>query len=221
MNFRFDIFLEAFPAIIPFVKTTLILALISFFIALMLSFILALIIQYKILLISKMAEVYVSFFRSTPMISQLFFFYFGVTPFIPILKTSPPAVSVILVLAMNEAAFMSETIRGALSSVEKGQYESALVVGMTELQAMKRIIFPQAIRVALPGLSNSFIGIIKGTSLGFTIGVVEIMAEAKLLASKNYRIMEAYMAALIIYWVLIVILGRGQKFIEERANIAY
>ncbi len=221
MNFKIDIFLEAFPDIFPFVGTTLFLALIAFIIALLLSFIIAIIIKYRVPVLSNFAEIYVSFFRSTPMISQLFFFYFGVTPFIPLLKTAPPAISVVVVLAMNESAFMSETIRGALNSVDKGQHEAALVVGMTELQSMIRIVFPQAIRVALPGLSNSFIGAIKGTSLGFTIGVVEIMAEAKLLASKNYRIMEAYMAALIIYWILILILGRGQKWIEEKSNTAY
>ena len=132
-----------------------------------------------------------------------------------------PTVAIILVLGLNEAAFMAETIRGALSSVDKGQYEASLAVGMTESQAMRRIIIPQAIRVAIPSLGNAFIGMVKGTSLGFTIGVVELMAEAKLLATKNYRIMEAYMAALFIYWVLIVILSQLQKLIEKKLNKAY
>ena len=221
MNFKFDIFIEAFPDIIPFVLTTLILALIAFTLALILSVILAIIVEYKVPVLFQITKIYISFFRSTPMISQLFFFYFGVTPIIPFLKSAPPSISIILVLGMNEAAFMAETIRGALSSVDKGQYEAALVTGMTELQAMKRIVLPQAIRVAIPGLSNSFIGTIKWTSLGFTIGVVEIMAEAKLLSSKNYRIMEAYMAALVIYWILIAVLERGQKWLEKKINVAY
>ena len=118
-------------------------------------------------------------------------------------------------MSMNEAAFMSETIRGALSSIDKGQREAGLSIGMTELKVMRRIVIPQAFRVALPGLSNSFISLIKGSSLGFTIGVIELMSEAKLISS---RIMEAYAAVLIVYWVVIALLTKGQKLLEQRIN---
>lgn len=221
MNFRWDIFFEAFPLLLPFVKVTLFLAITSFTLAFVMSLVLSMIVRYKIPVLSQIANVYISFFRSTPIISQLFFFFFGFTQLIPAFKSMSPTVAIILVLGLNEAAFMAETIRGALSSVDKGQYEASLAVGMTESQAMRRIIIPQAIRVAIPSLGNAFIGMVKGTSLGFTIGVVELMAEAKLLATKNYRIMEAYMAALFIYWVLIVILSQLQKLIEKKLNKAY
>lgn len=89
MNFKFDIFIEAFPDIIPFIWTTLILVLIAFTLALILSVILAIIVEYKVPVLFQIIKVYISFFRSTPMISQLFFFYFGVTPIIPFLKSAP------------------------------------------------------------------------------------------------------------------------------------
>ena len=168
--------------------------------------------------LNKVVAVYVSFFRSTPMLSQLFFFYFAITPFVSFLKEIEPITALIIVMSMNEAAFMSETIRGALSSIDKGQREAGLSIGMTELQVMRRIVVPQAFRVALPGLSNSFIGLIKGSSLGFTIGVIELMSEAKLLSAKNFRVMEAYIAVLIIYWAVIAILSKGQKLLEQRVN---
>ena len=89
---------------------------------------------------------------------------------------------------------------------------------MTELKVMRRIVIPQAFRVALPGLSNSFISLIKGSSLGFTICVIELMSEAKLISSKNFRIMEAYAAVLIVYWVVIALLTKCQKLLEQRIN---
>ena len=187
-------------------------------IALGLAIILALIVQYKIPVLDKLVALYVSFFRSTPMLSQLFFFYFAVTPFVSFLKDIEPITALIIVMSMNEAAFMSETIRGALSSVDKGQREAGLSIGMTELQVMRRIVIPQAFRVALPGLSNSFIGLIKGSSLGFTIGVIELMSEAKLISAKNFRVMEAYIAVLIVYWVVIAILTKCQKLLEKCVN---
>ena len=218
MNFRFDIFQETLFEILPFIKVTLFIAAISLVISLILAVILALIVEYKVPVLNKVVAIYVSFFRSTPMLSQLFFFYFAITPFVSFLSEIEPITALIIVMSMNEAAFMSETIRGALSSIDKGQREAGLSIGMTELKVMRRIVIPQAFRVALPGLSNSFISLIKGSSLGFTIGVIELMSEAKLISSKNFRIIEAYAAVLIVYWVVIALLTKGQKLLEQRIN---
>ena len=185
MNFRFDIFQETLFEILPFIKFTLFIAAISLVISLILAVILALIVEYKVPVLNKVVAIYVSFFRSTPMLSQLFFFYFAITPFVSFLSEIEPITALIIVMSMNEAAFMSETIRGALSSIDKGQREAGLSIGMTELKVMRRIVIPQAFRVALPGLSNSFISLIKGSSLGFTIGVIELMSEAKLIKAMS------------------------------------
>ncbi|MDD7362773.1 MAG: amino acid ABC transporter permease [Peptoniphilus sp.] len=221
MNFDLNIAIDVFKELLPFTKTTLFIAAVALVFSLLLAILLALIVRYKVPVLLQITKVYVSFFRSTPILSQLFFFYFGLTQFVPFLNDLSPTTSIILVLSMNEAAFMSETLRGALESVDKGQREAALSVGMTELQAMRRIIIPQAFRVALPGLSNSFISLIKGSSLGFTIGVIEIMSQAKLISARNYRVMEAYMAALAVYWIVVGILSKGQKYIENKFNKAY
>lgn len=221
MNFRFDLFFSMFKELVPFVKDTLFLAVVSFILAIVLALVLALIVEYKVPVLYALAKIYISFFRSTPMLAQLFFFYFGFVQFVFFLKDMSPVTALIIVMGMNEASFMAETIRGALSSVDKGQREAALVIGMTELQMMRRIVIPQAFRVALPGLSNSFIGMIKGTSLGFTIGVVELMSQSKLIAARNYRVMEAYMCALVIYWFVVAVLSKGQKKLEEKVNKGY
>lgn len=207
--------------ILPYVKDTVVLTFATFILALILAVVIATIIQYRVPIIYQFTQVYSSFFRCTPLIAQLFFFYFAVAEIIPFLNGISPAQAMIITFGMNESAFMAETLRGALSSINKGQQEAALSLGMTELQAMQRIVLPQAIRVAIPGLSNSFVGIVKGTSIGFTIGVMEIMAQAKLLASASYRIMESYMAVLVIYWVLIFLLTRIQVLVEKKFNAAY
>lgn len=218
MHFDFSIFINIIIQILPYIKVTLLIAAVSLVMALALAVVLAIINEYKIPILKNLAGIYISFFRSTPMLSQLFFFYFAVSPSFSILKEIEPIVALIIVMSMNEAAFMSETIRGALSSIDKGQREAGLSIGMTELQVMRRIVIPQAFRVALPGLSNSFISLIKGSSLGFTIGVIELISEAKLISAQNFRVMEAYMAALVVYWVVIALLTKGQKLLEKRVN---
>lgn len=221
MDFRYDILIKQIPEILPFIKETIFIAIFSMLISLILSILISMIREYRIIVLSQICNLYVSFFRSTPLIFQLFLFFFGITQMIPFLRSIRPTTALIIVMGMNESAFMAETIRGAMSSIDKGQREAALSIGMTELQSMRRIVLPQAIRVALPGIANSFIGLIKGSSLGFTIGVIEIMGQAKLVAANSYRMTESYVAVLIIYWILITFLNKGQSLIEKRLNKGY
>ena len=113
---------------------------------------------------------------------------------------------------------MAESLRAALSSIHKGQMEAAKSIGMTYIQAMRRIIVPQAIRVAIPTLFNSFISIVKDTSLVFAIGVQEMMSCAQLEGSSGYRYLEAYTCVLFIYWGITALLGKLQKHIEQKFN---
>ncbi len=126
----------------------------------------------------------------------------------------------IIGLGFNASAYMSETLRGAISSVDKGQIEASLSIGMTPIQSMKRIAFPQAARVALPALSNSFV-IIKGSALAFTLGVVEIMAVAQSEGASSYRFLESFTAVIIIYWIIISAFGYLQNILERRMNNVY
>lgn len=124
-------------------------------------------------------------------------------------------------LGLNASAYMSETIRGAISSVDKGQMEAALSIGMTPLQAMVKIVLPQAGRVAIPALSNNFVDIVKGSALAFTLGVTEIMATAQMEGASAYRFLEAFTAVILIYWILISTVSHGQKRLEVHLNRIY
>ncbi|POF60610.1 ABC transporter permease, partial [Vibrio vulnificus] len=116
---------------------------------------------------------------------------------------------------------MAESIRAAIIGIDRSQMEASLSVGMTTTQAMRRIILPQATRVALPSLMNYFIDMIKSTSLAFTLGVAEIMAKAQMEASSSFRFFEAFLAVALIYWGVVLVLTRVQIWAENKLNKAY
>lgn len=213
--------LNLFPLMIKYLKVTLSMSVLALFLALILAVFIALIVQTKIKILYPIAKVYVSFFRGTPLVAQLFFLYFGIVQLIPSLRGMNSFTAAVIGLSLNSSAYMSETLRGAISSVDKGQMEACLSVGMSYLQAMRRIILPQAARVAIPALSNNFIDIIKGSSLAFTLGVTELMATAQMEGAASYRFLEAFTDVIIMYWVIISAFGFLQKKLEIKMNQAY
>ena len=221
MIFRWNEFFDIFVKLLPYIKNTVILAIAIFFLSFVLACLITLVFVYDVPVLRRFFKIYSSFFRSTPLVAQLFFFYFAITSNISIMKNMSNTIALVVTMTLNESAFIAETLRGALSSVDLGQKEAALSLGMTDFQAMKRIVFPQAFRVAVPSLSNTFIAIVKGTSVGFTIGVIELMSQAKLLSAIAFRVMEGYLAVLLIYWFIIVILSRAQVSLEKKINKAY
>ena len=221
MSFSVKYFIQIFKVSLPYLKDTTLLAVASFVLAVVTALFLAIVIENRIKVLYPFSRVYVSFFRCTPIMSQLFFFYYGLAQVSEFFRTMPPKWALILVLGLNQAAFMSETIRGAFSSVPKTQKEACLACGMSQWQAMRRIILPQAIRVAVPGLSNSFIGVFKSTSLGFTIGVIELMTRAKMEATNLLRYLEGYSVILIIYWVVVAFFVLLQGRLEKKMNQMY
>ena len=122
-------------------------------------------------------------------------------------------------LSINATVYLSEVLRTALQSVNSGQYEAAYSVGMTSGQMLKRIVMPQALPVAIPLIGNSFIGLIKGSAIASLISVVEIINATLYEASGNYKFLEAYVAAAIVYWALCICVERIVAFLETRVGI--
>lgn len=217
------------PDLLKYLPTTLLLSIISLVIGLFIGLVIAVIRDKKIPVLSQLAVFFVSIIRGTPIIVQLYITYFG----IPIalkyinfyygteydINGIPGIVFAMIALGLNQSAFDSETIRSAIASVDKGQIEAAKSMGMTGFQVLRRVIIPQATAVAIAPLGNSFIGLIKGTSLAFTCSVVEITAAGKILAGKNYRYFEVYCSLAIIYWIITVVLERIIKIIEDKTKI--
>lgn len=227
--FDLELVFTQIPPILRYLPVTLELAIISMFFSLILGLVIALIKIRKVPVLTQIANIFISVIRGTPILVQLYVTYFGVPLILKAINQAygtelnvngiPGIAYAFLALALNESAFNAEIIRGALSSVSIGQIEATQALGMTYLQTLRRVILPEALTVAFPSLINSFIGLIKGTSLAFTCAVVEMTAEAKILGGRSYRYFEAYVSLAIIYWAITFILEQIAKRVEQRMEI--
>lgn len=217
MNFDFEFMIRIIPIMLKYSTVTIRLSFLAILLGFTISFFIAIIVYAKVPILSKVFKVYISFFRGTPLMAQLFCFYFGILPVFSklVLKVSSFQAALII-LSLASSAYMAESLRAAISSIHRGQMEAAQSIGMTYMEAMFRIILPQAIKVATPTLFSSFINIIKDTSLVFAIGVKEMMATAQLEGASGYRYLEAYVCVLLVYWGITSIMGFVQRRIEVR-----
>lgn len=219
MNFQPEYILELLPTIAKYIPITVFMAVIAMLIAVALGMLLGLMRNSDNPLLRSSASVYISFFRAIPMLVQLFLIYYGLPQLFPIFTKMDAVTAAIIAFGFKQAAFLAEIFRAAFMSVERGQMEACLTGGMTRFQAYRRIILPQAARNAVPATGNIFISLIKETSLAFTLGVVEIFAEAKMQAAESFRFFEAYLAVALIYWLLIIVYSflqaRLEKFLDR------
>ncbi|WP_375321464.1 amino acid ABC transporter permease [Aliivibrio logei] len=221
MRFDFTYMIELLPILFKYLGTTLEMAIWGLFFALALALVLANLRVFKIPVFDQLSQLYISFFRGTPLLVQLFLLYYGLPQVFPIFVGLDAFSAAVIGLTLHFAAYMAESIRAAIIGVDRSQMEASLSIGMTTSQAMRRIILPQATRVALPSLMNYFIDMIKSTSLAFTLGVSEIMAKAQMEASSSFKFFEAFLAVALIYWGVVVILTRVQTWAETKLNKAY
>ncbi|ODP97276.1 MULTISPECIES: amino acid ABC transporter permease [Salinivibrio] len=221
MAFDFDYMASLFPLLLRYLGITMEMAVLGLIFALALAVAIALIRVFRIPLLNGLAQVFISFFRGTPLLVQLFLLYYGLPQVIPALVGMEAFTAAVIGISLHFSAYMAESIRAAITGVDRSQMEASLAVGMTTRQAMQRIILPQAVRIALPSLMNYFIDMIKATSLAFTLGVAEIMAQAQMEASSSFKFFEAYLAVALIYWAVVVALTRVQYWAEAHLNKAY
>ena len=210
--------IESFPKLlIPGLTVTIPLTVLSFSIGLVIALITALVQIAKIPVLRRLARFYIWIIRCTPMIVQLFVVYFGL-PNIGIRLASFPAA--VLVFSVSVGAYCSETIRAAIESVSSGQLDAAYCSGLTFRQAMFHIVIPEACSTAFPPLSNSLIGLVKDTSLAYSVALVEILASAQRIAARTYDYLWLFLEAALVYLifcsVLTVIQRRAEKYLEAR-----
>lgn len=231
MGKLFDVSLvfTSIPELLGKLPITLELAVLSMLLGLILGLVMAIIKMHKIKVLTQLTNLLISLLRGTPVIVQLYVAFFGIPMFFKAINQKfgtnlavadiPGIAYAMVALGLNQAGFMAEIIRSALQSVDNGQVEAAHALGMTYLQALRRIILPEAFEVALPTLGNSLISIIKGTSLAFTCAVVEITAQGQIIAGKTYRYFEVYVSLAIIYWVITLIIEQLIRIIENKIRI--
>ena len=231
MGKLFDVSLvfTSIPELLKKLPITLELALSAMLLGLALGLIMAIIKMKKIKILTQITNLLISLLRGTPVIVQLYVAFFGIPMFFQAINQKfgtdlavaqiPGFAYAMVALGLNQAGFMAEIIRSALQSVDSGQIEAAHALGMTYAQALRRIILPEAIEVALPTLGNSLISMIKGTSLAFTCAVVEITAQGQIIGGKTYRFFEVYVSLAIIYWVITLIIEQLIRVIENKIRI--
>ena len=209
------------PVLLGYLPLTLQLAGVAMVMALILACVFAVVRVLGIPVLNQLTIVFISFFRGTPLLVQLFLFYYGLPQLFSVLTVIDGVTATIMGLTLHFSAYMAESIRAAILGVDRSQTEAALSIGMTNSQLMRRIILPQATRGALPTLMNYFIDMIKATSLAFTLGVTELMGATQKEASGSFLYFEAFIVAAVMYWIVVELLSQLQKYLEIRLNKAY
>ncbi|WP_017472511.1 amino acid ABC transporter permease [Amphibacillus jilinensis] len=207
---------QSVPLLMEGLKVTMIIALFSMFFALVLGLLIGVARMSKFWLFKLPAKFYISFMRGTPLLVFIFILYYGL-PVIGI-QFNSPIVAGIVGISLNFAAYNAEVIRSAIMSVPRGQWEAAQSLQMNYPQLMRRIIIPQATRIALPPTFNIFMDIVKGTSLASVITVHELLYSARIVAGRTYESMTMYITAALIYWSVCVVIGFFQQYLERRYN---
>ncbi|OIK06300.1 amino acid ABC transporter permease [Bacillus sp. MUM 13] len=202
-----------FPILKAGIYYTIPLTLITFILGLLLAFFAAVARISGIKPLVGLIKFYVWIFRGTPLLVQLFIIFYGL-PSVNI--TLDPLPAAIIVFTLNKGAYSSEIIRAAILSIPKGQWEAAYSIGMTRGQAMRRIILPQAVRVSIPPLGNSFISLVKDTSLAATITVTELFQKGQQIAAVTYEPLWLYIEVAFIYLIFSTVLSYLQTKLEIR-----
>lgn len=213
-----DMLVNSFPMVLRGLSVTLLLGVVSFVLGSVLGALVALARISDFQILRGAAIAFVSVFRGTPLLIQIMIIYFGL-PQLGVQLTPIP--SAILALSLFGAAYLSENFRGGILGVDNGQWEAASSIGMPYWRTFRRIVFPQAIRVATPAVGGRFIALMKDTSLASVVTVVELTRVAESIGNANFRYMEAFLMIGAIYWIINSLLSVGQGILEKRMGKAY
>lgn len=223
---EFSFMATTFVELLSYVPVTLFLAIVSMLLASIIGLACTIAQIRSIPVLAQLSRAYLLLGRAIPTMVMLYLVYFG----LPVLLMAftertgietgyrhvPPMVFAIVGLTLHTGAYLAEIFRAALLSVDKGQMEAALSVGMTWLQGFYRIVLRQAAVFAMPLLANQFLDLIKGTSIVFTITVIELLGAAKIACAEHYRYLETYLVVAVMYWGISICFEKLFHFAEQK-----
>ncbi|MEW1843967.1 amino acid ABC transporter permease [Nonomuraea angiospora] len=213
-----DLLVDSFPDLIAGLGITLMLGVVSFVLGSALGAVVTLGRISGSRVLRALAAAYVSVFRGTPLLIQIMIVYYG----LPQLGLEiPPIPSAIVAFTLFSAAYLSENFRAGVLGVDKGQWEAAASMAMPYWKTLRRVIFPQAIRIAMPAVGSRFVALMKDTSLASAVTVVELTRVAEGIGTSTFRYMEALLLVGILYWMVNTLLQVGQQTLEKRMRRAY
>jgi len=208
--------MDSLPVLLQGALLTLKFAVLSMAFGLVIGIVVALMGISHAPILKAVARVYVSIMRGTPLLVQIFVVYYGLPSVGIALEPTPAGV---LTLSLNVGAYLSESMRGAILGISRGQWMAAYSLGLTPIQTLRYIVGPQALRLAVPSLSNSLISLIKDTSLVSVITVTELLRTAQEIIAATYQPLPLYLAVAVIYWVLSTGLSVLQRVLERRLSL--
>jgi len=204
------------PALLKGAQATITLAAGSCVIGLGFGLLIALAQTSKSTILKTLVHIYITIIRGTPMLIQIAFMYYGILPLIGLALS--PFWTALIAIGLNSAAYVSQVLKSGILSIGKGQLEAAKVLGLTQMQTVRYIIVPQALRAVLPALGNEFITLIKDSSLASTIGVVELFKEGSIIISQTYDALTVYVGVALTYLVLTSTLSAIVYRLERKFN---
>lgn len=211
--FDIELAIESLPFILEGLPMTVIISIVGMGIGLVLGLLLALARGSKNILLRWPSRIYISFMRGTPMLVFLFILYFGL-PVVGIEFTAMTAA--IIGFGLNSSAYIAEIDRSSLNSIDKGQWESAKALNLPYWTTLRKIILPQATRIAIPPLTSVFMDIVKATSLAAVITVPELFQKTQIVAGREFDAMTMYVLVAFIYWPVCILIGFLQERLEKR-----
>ena len=226
---EFSFMFDSFWGLLRYVPVTLFLAIVSMLLAGLIGLGCAVVLVRNIPGVKQIVRAYLLLGRAIPTMVMLYIVYFGLPLLLLALSKQtgittgyqhvPPMVFAILGLTLHTGAYLTEIFRASFLSVDKGQLEASLAIGMTWFQSLRRIIFRQAAVVAMPMVANQFLGLLKSTSIVFTITVIELLGAAKIASAEHYRDLETYLVVALIYWGVSLVFERLFLVAERKLGL--
>ena len=217
MNFDMNLVVNSFPLLLIGAGVTVQITVLSTAIGFVIGLIVGVARISNLRVLRMLAEVYVEFFRGTPLLVQIFLFYFA----LPVItgQRIDPFIAAISACGINSGAYVAEIFRAGIQSVDDGQMEAGRSLGMTWLQTMRYIIVPQAFKRVIPPLGNEFIAMLKDSSLVSVIGFEELTRRGQLIIAKTYGSFEIWMSVAVIYLVMTLTISRFVAYLERRCRV--
>ena len=207
-----------YPVYLSGLWGTLWISAVTVLLGLVLGMLVALMRMSRSKLLNAVSGVYIEVLRGTPILLQLYFFWIGLPKLVPFELSDTQCI--VVALAVNASAFISEIIRAGIAAVDKGQWEAARSIGLSETHVMTHVILPQAVKKILPALCNEFISTVKGTSLASVFFVGELMTSFKTVQSATFLALQSLTIVGVIYFILNFVLSRLLKILERRLMVS-
>ena len=214
MNFNFDLVVTSFPLLLLGAGVTIKITAMSVALGVLIGLFVGIARICRVKPLRFLAAVYVDFFRGTPLLVQIFLFYFAV----PVItgQRIDPYVAAVGSCGINSGAYVAEIFRAGIQSIDKGQMEAGRSLGMTWVQTMRYIIVPQAFKRVIPPLGNEFIALLKDSSLVSVIGFEELTRRGQLIIAKTYGSLEIWISVAVIYLAMTLTISRFVAYLERR-----